>query len=473
MSKLVLFIEDATEDYDYIAPDAAVMAGRNLERCISLENAKGYLVDNFPDLIILNWLWGTGTAAGFLSWLRTQPKLTHTPVLVYSNARISDAGFLTYALGANAFAEKRWDKKTILAIIKTLLIGPSIASQENPVILNLSDIHWGLDPAFSNLSSADGIWKLLENDITNGYPRDGIPMPNCVVVSGDFTDKGKLERYAEVELFLSRLCNLLAIPRARVAMVPGNHDLDHNISRLGRLLDPSKARSKDSGPNDYYHYRFAPFAQFFNHFYGDAHWYTLESEKMYTIYDWTQELGLIVVGFNSCEEIDHKNLKRAYISQDTLTNALSDVNEQYQDYAQIREMYAKLAENSKESLPVPQERIFKIAVWHHALLNRDEPDPTHHADILKELNKEGFSLYMHGDIHKDYSSMFGRPYAVGSGSFNALPEDRPSNSPRQYKVLAFDLAEKKVTVHGRILDGKQWVKGGLPNGESNIEYDLT
>ncbi|MBM3239439.1 hypothetical protein FJZ31_24365 [Candidatus Poribacteria bacterium] len=471
MSKFVWFIDNDLEDYKYIAPDIEVMIGRNLERYTSLESAKIYLADNIPDLIILDWLWGEKTASSFLQWLRTQPKLAHTPVLVYTNGRIGDVGFPAYAMGANVCAEKRWDKQVILAIIKNLLIGPSIAFQENPVILHLSDIQWGADLESSNLDRADGIWRPLENDIMKGYTRDGIPMPNCVVISGDLTNKGEFKRYKEVEEFLDRLCAQLNIPRARVAMVPGNHDFDYNISKFGRLSSPSNFRSRDSNPNDYYHYRFVPFAQFFNHFYGGAYWYTLEPEKMYTIYDWMQELGLIIVGFNSCEETDHKNPKHACISTNTLTNAFFDVNERYQDYLQIKDMYVKLREY-QNSLPMLQKKIFKIAVWHYALLNRDEPTPIYHRTIIERLNEEDFSLYMHGDIHEDYSSIFGRPYAVGAGSLNAPPEDRPPNWSRQYKVLAFDLTTRKVTIYGRILLGNQWVGGGLPDGKSSIEYNL-
>ncbi len=472
MSKLVLFIEDEDESYNDIASDIEEMAGRSLGRCTSLENAKVYLEDKIPDLIILDWVWGDVTAASFLACLRQQAMLANIPVLAYTDGRMRDVGFPVYMYGANAFAEKRWKKRDILAIIKTLLIGPSIASQENPVILHLSDIQWGADPESSNLNRASGIWRLLENDIMKGYTRDGIPPPNCVVVSGDLTNKGNFKKYTEVEQFLDLLCNLLAIPRTRVAMVPGNHDFDHNISKFGRLSNPSNFRSRGSGPNDYYHYRFVPFAQFFNHFYSGAYWYTLEPEKMYTIYDWLQELGLIVVGLNSCEETDHKTPKRAYISPDTLTNALSDVNELYQNYVQMREMSVKLAEY-QSSLPIPRERIFKIAVWHYALLNRDEPNPIYHRNILERLNEQGFSLYMHGDIHEDYSPMDDHPYTVVAGSLNAPPEDRPTDTPRQYKVLDFDLATRKVTVHGRILQSGQWVGGGLPGGQSSIEYDLT
>jgi metallophosphoesterase superfamily enzyme len=53
-----------------------------------------------------------------------------------------------------------------------------------------------------------------------------------VIVSGDLAYDGKPEQYRLVEKFLDELIGVLGLSRSDVFMVPGNHDIDRDLSEL-------------------------------------------------------------------------------------------------------------------------------------------------------------------------------------------------------------------------------------------------
>ena len=104
-------------------------------------------------------------------------------------------------------------------------------------ILHLSDLHRGHNAPTSNLV----LQGRIKDDILKNYAQDnnrfqlGEPRlgpPDLIVISGDLTqraDPGEFQLAAE---FLESLLELVGGERRRIILVPGNHDVNWNLSRL-------------------------------------------------------------------------------------------------------------------------------------------------------------------------------------------------------------------------------------------------
>lgn len=111
--------------------------------------------------------------------------------------------------------------------------------------LHLSDLH--LRPAAVKRHDQDrvlnGLLALLERE------RAAAPF-DLVFVTGDLANAGVAEEYAVVVAFLKRVMEAAAVPRERVFVVPGNHDVDRGVARWLLRTLASDAESTEFFVND-------------------------------------------------------------------------------------------------------------------------------------------------------------------------------------------------------------------------------
>src|SRR3989304_2060026 len=99
---------------------------------------------------------------------------------------------------------------------------------ENPVILHLSDLHFGE----KHITRAVGEHLPTEyktDDLLNDLGKlETEWKPNLIVVSGDLLEKPPFnpneEQYKATE-FMDKLLKKIKIPKNRAIVVPGNHDI--------------------------------------------------------------------------------------------------------------------------------------------------------------------------------------------------------------------------------------------------------
>lgn len=101
-------------------------------------------------------------------------------------------------------------------------------------ILHISDLHKNDEDDFRNL------YQSMKDDYER-YKQRGIQKPNIIVVSGDLIKGGTRDeirkQYKEVKVFLEDLVNYyLDGDKSRIVIVPGNHDVDWNVSK--KLMKP-------------------------------------------------------------------------------------------------------------------------------------------------------------------------------------------------------------------------------------------
>ena len=166
-------------------------------------------------------------------------------------------------------------------------------------ILHLSDIHRTVDERVENEELLGGLKSDLE-----AHAADGVPRPQLVVVSGDLTQSAEPREYAQALQFLDKLAAHLALPRARVVVVPGNHDVHWPSSEEAFYLRRSRpAKSLEDlvieldgrflcaqgeGP---YQRRLANFRDFYRAFTGDP--YPEARAGQFTIHTF-DELGVAI-----------------------------------------------------------------------------------------------------------------------------------------------------------------------------------
>lgn len=337
--------------------------------------------------------------------------------------------------------------------------------EDHPLrILHISDIHRAPNAPTSNTTL---LGKLLD-DIRFTYDEDnaqfgsGEPQlgpPDLIVVSGDLTQCAEEAEFEVALRFLEGLLPLVDDDRQRAVLVPGNHDLNWTIA--AQSYTPATKKDYDGQPppgepysqsvkqasdgtywrrNDAtYTDRFKPFKTFFDAFYQGAYTYTLARDQMFTVHDMSESLGLVMVGFNSCDEID------AYLCEGKLSSLDSRA------FINTDAIY-----NTQQSpaFHADQRGLLRIGVFHHNIRpvkhGEDFLDPKY----LQILKRHGCDLCLHGHVHTLSHDLFDATQVktlpvVGAGSLAAPYVDRPAAAPMGYNVVVIGRQSSGIWVHTR------------------------
>lgn len=326
-------------------------------------------------------------------------------------------------------------------------------------ILHISDIHRG-----KNAPTSNGVlWGKLKDDIQRTYAEDNDKLskdepqlgpPDIIVVSGDITQHAEPSEFIVAQEFLENLSHLVNGDRSRIVFVPGNHDVSWNLSR--ETYVPATEQEYRDQPiydepyrqvvkkerdapiywrktEDNYTNRFLPFKTFFDDFYrgsSPSYTFSLERQKMYTVYDYSERFGIIMAGFNTCDEIDHLD-RRASINSDAIFNAESD-----------------------PAFDSHNNNLVRIAVFHHNIRSVNYGEDFLDPKYLQLLKRHGFDFCLHGHVHSSGIDIFDPARAktlsvLGSGSLAAPYQDRPPAVPKGYNLLVVNREDNSVYAHTR------------------------
>ncbi|MGD9101518.1 MAG: metallophosphoesterase, partial [Anaerolineae bacterium] len=343
-------------------------------------------------------------------------------------------------------------------------IQPVPAPKPGPIVnvLHISDIHRGKEAPISNRV----LQGKLMDDIRRTYDEDNARLgpdeprlgpPDIIVVSGDLTQKAHPDEYKLAREFLEGLLELVDGQRHRVVLVPGNHDVNWALSEKS-FVQATEQEYKDQPQYDEpyrqgvkkrlkngtywrkvenaYTKRFQPFKEFFDDFYQGAvatHAYPLERERMYSVYDYGQAYGLVIVGFNTCDEIDHLD-RRAFINDEAIHRAERDV-----------------------ALRVGDPALLRIAVFHHNIRSVQHGEDFLDPKYLQTLKRHDFDLCLHGHAHTAGVDIFDPTQSrtlplLGAGSLAVPYRDRPPAVPKGYNLLVINREDGSIFAHTRRYD---------------------
>lgn len=160
-------------------------------------------------------------------------------------------------------------------------------------LLHLTDLHLGASAGKGHYWNSEATeLQLAEHDrrgllgsLVRDLRRQKVT-PDLVIVTGDLLERGGAEGVPMAVELLGGLCDKFALPRRRVVLIPGNHD-------VLRSPDPRA--------------RYASFDAICRAFYGqDVTGFVPETPPYRRVarHDFSAEMGIEVVGFNSCEALD-------------------------------------------------------------------------------------------------------------------------------------------------------------------------
>jgi GTPase SAR1 family protein len=298
-------------------------------------------------------------------------------------------------------------------------------------ILHLSDLHLG-DAALA------GIYRTqLETDLIQEL---GIRRLEYLVISGDIAVRSTEEEYRPAFALVDGLVKRFGLDASRVVIVPGNHDLNWELSEAAYPFVPKRklpapppegcfipagdagALLRDDGM---YRERFANF---------NAHFYRRVYSKQDYPLDYTDQAlfversedRILFLGLNSCWQIDHHFRDRAGIHMPTLTAALDRLQEGVYD------------------------GWLKVAVWHHPVAGKEMMND----EFMQLLSVHRFQVCLHGHIHEaiegfhKYDNRRGIR-VIGAGTFGAPAREQVTGIPLQYNLLTFDSETGEMTVQTR------------------------
>lgn len=329
-------------------------------------------------------------------------------------------------------------------------------------LLQISDLHRAASEPFSN----EEIMSSLVADVER-YPTDrpSISKPDAIIVSGDLVQglplhsptypAGLVAQYEVALDLLKRLTDMfLAGDRAKLVMIPGNHDVDFNQSLAA--MTEVKARKENvkgllfnnapDNPHRWswndgklfkignptaYEDRFRYYCDTFNKFYeGVALAYPIDPSDYFNLFE-LDGGQIVVAAFNSCHGND-------------CFNYVGDI-----PAAEIAKCHLKISQSGKRYR-------LKMAVWHHDVAGPPKRSDYMDASVVKLMIDRGFRLGLHGHQHKAnaapewiYTARRTSMVVVSAGSLCAGTNDIPRGVSREYNVIEIDSSYAKARVHVR------------------------
>jgi small GTP-binding protein len=298
-------------------------------------------------------------------------------------------------------------------------------------ILHLSDLH------VTDEQRARLYRSQLETDLIQEL---GVQRLDYFIISGDI---GQYSTEAEYQIAFDMVDGIVkrfALSSERVIIVPGNHDLNWELSeesypfvpkrKLPSVLSDDRCiPAGDMGmlvrDDRLYPNRFKNFNEhFYKHIYVGKE-YPLDYAEQ-TIFFERPEENILFVALNSSWEIDHHFRKRAGINSDALTRLMNRLNNgEYDGW-------------------------LKIAVWHHPVSGKEMMND----DFMGLLSVHKFQICVHGHIHEAIEGFYKYDEQrginiIGAGAFSAPPAEQVTGIPLQYNLFTFDPRSAQFKVETR------------------------
>jgi uncharacterized protein YjbI with pentapeptide repeats/3',5'-cyclic AMP phosphodiesterase CpdA/WD40 repeat protein len=235
--------------------------------------------------------------------------------------------------------------------------------------------------------------------------------PELVVVTGDLSEWARPSELQAFETFAAGLLEGLQLPRDRLVLVPGNHD----VSWAGCEAHWKHCEAHERTPSPPYWPKWHAYAELFGRWYGGpAAAVEFNEARPYTLYVY-EALRTVVAGLNSTMPETHRDGEHhGGLGED-----------------QLRWFQEQLR-------PYRARGWLRIAAVHHNVLRlaADDDENLRDAELLDRLLGDDVSLVLHGHTH-DGKLGWLRPQVplLGTGSAAVKDHARPHGVPCQYQVL--------------------------------------
>ncbi len=295
-------------------------------------------------------------------------------------------------------------------------------------VLHVSDTQFG---RYHRFPADDSLAGHLIRDL--GRLRDiGVPDADLIVLSGDITERGRRTEFGQARAFLDQVGAALDLGPDRMVVVPGNHDVNWNLSEgyFARWRDEHDTDDDDAVPPPYpakwQHYR-----DFVSALHDDPAAFT--EERPYRVHRFA-DLRVAVAALNSTINESHRDRDHyGWCGRD-----------------QLRWFAGEL---------YTADDLLRIGVLHHNARRRATADNENlrDEDDLTAILGPHLDLVLHGHTHagkEDRLSSGALILATGSTAVTA--QWRPAEVPNQYQVIR--VRPGRLTRWARQWDGQgDWI----------------
>jgi uncharacterized protein YjbI with pentapeptide repeats/3',5'-cyclic AMP phosphodiesterase CpdA len=318
-------------------------------------------------------------------------------------------------------------------------------------VLHLSDTQFGKQHLFGGNGLADAdrdrdsLFGRLHADLAKVGGSHGL-WPDLVVVTGDLAERGLRSEFDQVTGFLDRLVAAVGLPKHRVAIVPGNHDINRKACEQYFL----GAEADEREPWAPYWPKWRHYADAFDRFYTDTAPERprpeFVPERPWTLFE-MDDLRVVVAGLNSTMAESHRDADHyGWIGEEQL----SWFAEQLRPYHDAGWLVLG-------------------AVHHNAVRGAiNDAENLRDADDLDRILGHGAPGYPPGDPGPLHLLLHGHTHdgrahrlpsgllALSTGSAAVAATARPAAVPNQYQLLT--LHPDHITRHTRayLTDHRTW-----------------
>ncbi|MEM7151742.1 MAG: pentapeptide repeat-containing protein [Myxococcota bacterium] len=287
------------------------------------------------------------------------------------------------------------------------------------ILLHMSDPQFGRHhrPATGGTAADrdhDTLCARLLQDLA-GLEHEGQRVqPELVVVTGDLSEQARPSEFAAFETFAQGLLEGLSLPRERLIVVPGNHD----VSWAGCEAHFKQCEAEELEPQAPYWPKWRGYTDLFSRLYGGPQArFEFNEGRPYSLFVY-ESLRTVVAGLNSTMLETHRDGDHfGYVGED-----------------QLRWF-------SEQLRPFMQQGWLRIAAVHHNVQRNSVDDDENLRDepMFKQLLGEQVNLVLHGHTHDGTMGWLdARVPILSTGSAAVEAVARPHGVPCQYQVLRIE-----------------------------------
>lgn len=301
-------------------------------------------------------------------------------------------------------------------------------------ILHLSDMQFGPKHRFEP-TAPGSLFARLRDDFTAMHERHGL-VPDLILVTGDLVESGKPSEFKQFKAFAEATVEHFGLPRRRLVMIPGNHD----INRAAAESYFKDCEGDERTPKLPYWPKLRHYAAMFAEFYTNEPDLQFSETEPYTTFEYP-DLGVVVAGLNSTIADSHR----------------ADDHYGFLGELQLRHFAPKLR------LAADQGLLRIAAIHHHPIHPEGDPAKQDLRD-LKRILGPYLNLVVHGHIHEDELHWLDNTTPIlGVGSAGVKAPQRPEEVPNQYQWIRVTANALEFGSRAYIPDQKRWVDDLRPD----------
>lgn len=286
--------------------------------------------------------------------------------------------------------------------------------ERSVTILHLSDLQYGKYHRFPGPAGGNPFDTLLERlklDLADLRTDHGL-QPDIVALTGDLAEWGMPAEFEHVAAFIRALREFLGLPMNRMAILPGNHDINRFLCQSHFL----ECQGSGEQPVKPYAAKWRHYIKLFDEIYGGIPGLRFAPEEPWTLFDYP-ELKVVVAAMNSTIADSH----------------LEADHYGFLGEPQLRWFAGRLRDYQSKGW-------LRIAALHHNVREEGVPDneKLRDADAFASIVGRHVNAVLHGHTHRGRAEVLRHNVPIyATGSAAVAEGARPPEVPNQYQFIRF------------------------------------